>query len=59
MTPNKLWAALESAVRDENFVMGDNVTVTQFMKHWVEQAGYPWLKVKKINGTFIVTQVLP
>lgn len=59
MTPNKLWTALELAVHDEKFVLGGNLTVTQYVKPWFEQVGYPWLKVKKVNGTFVVTQVLP
>jgi len=56
-TPEELWTAFENALYDAEFDLGDNVTVTEFMRSWTEQAGYPLVEVVKENDTFVITQV--
>jgi len=58
VTPNELWNELENVLYENNFDLGDNFTVTQFMKSWTEQAGYPLIKISKENDTFVITQVI-
>lgn len=56
-TPEQLWIALENVLYDNEFDLGDNLTITQYMKSWTEQAGYPLVTIVKENNTFIITQV--
>lgn len=56
-TPEELWIAFENVLYDKEFDIGDNFTVTQFMRTWTEQAGYPLVKIVKENNAFIITQV--
>jgi len=57
VTPEQLWIALENVLYDNEFDLGDNLTITQYMKSWTEQAGYPLVTIVKENNTFIITQV--
>lgn len=56
-TPEQLWIALENVLYDNEFDLGDNLTVTQFMRSWTEQTGYPLVTITKENNTFEITQV--
>lgn len=56
-TPEELWTAFENVLYDAEFDLGENVTITEFMRSWTEQAGYPLVEVAKENDTFIITQV--
>lgn len=38
-------------------LLGDNVTVEDYMNSWTNQAGYPVIYVETINGDLVVTQV--
>ncbi|VVC40910.1 Hypothetical protein CINCED_3A002040 [Cinara cedri] len=55
-TPEDLWTAFENVLFEEEFELGDNITVTEFMESWTEQSGYPLVRVKRENDTFVVTQ---
>lgn len=33
------------------------MTVTEFMRSWTEQPGYPLVEIVRDNATFVVTQV--
>jgi len=52
-----LFAAFEDIIAEYQFDFGQDVTVTNFMKQWTEQAGYPMINVVKVNDEFIITQV--
>lgn len=56
--PDQLFEAFELTLAKYQLDFGHGqVTVTEFMKHWTEQAGYPAINVTKVNGSFIVKQV--
>jgi aminopeptidase N len=55
--PGELFAAFEHTVVEYQYDLGQNVTVTGFMKQWTEQAGHPMIDVVKVNDTFVITQV--
>lgn len=57
VVPDVLFAAFEYTISEYKFDFGQGVTVTNFMKQWTEQAGYPMINVSKVNDEFIVTQV--
>lgn len=53
----RLFGAFEFTLADFRYDFGD-VSVTDFMKQWTEQAGYPVINVTRDDhGAFIVTQV--
>lgn len=56
-TPEELWDAIENVLYDAEYDLGGNVTVTEFMRSWTEQAGYPLVEVVKENDAFVITQV--
>lgn len=56
-TPEDLWNAFESVLYEARFDLAENVSVTQFMRSWTEQAGYPLVEIAKDNDTFVITQV--
>lgn len=58
VTPENLWMAFEYVLKDTNFTLDENINVTQYMKTWTEQPGYPLVKVNRVNKTFVVTQVI-
>lgn len=55
-TPNELWIAFENILIDNNFELED-ISVTEYMKSWTEQPGYPLVTVVRMNNTFVITQV--
>lgn len=58
MNPEKLWTEFENVLYETNFELDKSINVTQYMKSWTEQAGYPLVNILKYNNTFIVTQVI-
>lgn len=58
VTPEQLWIAFENVLYNADFELDENVSVTEFMKSWTEQAGYPLVTVIKVNDTFIISQVV-
>lgn len=57
VTPNELWIAFENVLIDNDFKLDEDISVTQYMKSWTEQAGYPLVTIARVNNTFIITQV--
>lgn len=57
MGPNALFSAFEKTISEYGYDFGQGVTVTDFMKQWTENAGYPMIKVVKTDDTFVITQV--
>lgn len=57
VNPDVLFAAFENTISEYQYDFGKNITVTDFMKQWTEQAGYPMVSVIKINDVFVITQV--
>lgn len=57
-TPEELWNAFENVLYDADFELDENVSVTEFMKSWTEQTGYPLINVMKVNDTFVISQVI-
>lgn len=58
VTPENLWIAFENALFDDDFVLAKNLTITEIMKSWTEQPGYPLVEISKVNNAFTITQVL-
>lgn len=58
--PNDLYASFDHVLNDNNYDMGNGLTVNEFMTNWTLQSGYPVLKITKndIFNTFSVTQVI-
>lgn len=57
-TPEDLWMAFETVLYDEEFDLDDSITITQFMKSWTEQAGYPLVYIMKENNSLVISQVI-
>uniref|UniRef100_A0A2H8TGD8 Aminopeptidase N n=1 Tax=Melanaphis sacchari TaxID=742174 RepID=A0A2H8TGD8_9HEMI len=55
-TPENLWDAFENVLFDVQFDLGESVTVTEFMRSWTEQPGYPLVEIVRNNDTFVITQ---
>lgn len=55
--PDSLFDAFEMTVSEYQYEFGSTFTITDFMKKWTEQAGYPMINVVKVNDSFILTQV--
>lgn len=58
VTPEELWIAFESTLIDNNYELDNNISVTQYMRSWTEQAGYPLVNIIRENNTFVITQVI-
>lgn len=58
--PNDLYASFDHVLKDNNYEMGNELTVNEFMSNWTLQPGYPVLLITKneIFNTFSVTQVI-
>lgn len=57
VTPEDLWTAFEIILYENEFDLGDDINITQYMKSWTEQSGFPLVKIVKENNTFVITQV--
>lgn len=58
--PNDLYASFDHVLDDNNYELGNELTVKEFMSNWTLQSGYPVLRITKneITNTFSVTQVI-
>lgn len=58
-TPADLFASFDSVLYDEDYTIGNGLSVHVFMSNWTLQSGYPVLKIAKNEtaGTYSVTQV--
>lgn len=54
---DELFEAFNNTLSEQQYDLGQNVTVTGFMKQWTQQAGYPMIDVARINDSFVITQV--
>lgn len=62
MEPKHLWNAFDNVLFEEEYksgILGDKITVEEFMRSWTDQAGYPVIHVETNNsdGRLVVTQV--
>ncbi|CAI6344932.1 unnamed protein product [Macrosiphum euphorbiae] len=57
-TPTDLFSAFDSELYDNNYDIGNGLTVNEFMSNWTLQSGYPVLNVTRnaTTNTFSVTQ---
>lgn len=58
MVPTDLFLAFDSVLYDNNYEIGNGLTVNEFMSNWTLQSGYPVLNVTRNATTFSVTQVI-
>lgn len=62
MEPKHLWDAFDNVLFEKEYksgILGDKITVGEFMRSWTDQAGYPVIHVETNNSdnSLIVTQV--
>ncbi|XP_060865932.1 aminopeptidase N-like [Metopolophium dirhodum] len=46
--PKNLWSSFDSVIFDVNYksgILGNTITVEEFMRSWTDQAGYPVIKI--------------
>lgn len=59
--PKNLWNSFDSVIFDANYksgILGNTITVEEYMRSWTDQAGYPVINVDSGNSNYlIVTQV--
>lgn len=60
--PKHLWASFDSVLFEDDYkvgLLGNKITVEQFMSPWTDQAGYPLINVRTTNDNkwFIISQV--
>jgi aminopeptidase N len=58
--PNDLYSSFDHVLNDNDYDLGNELTVNEFMSNWTLQPGYPVLRITKnnISNTFSVTQVI-
>lgn len=58
--PEDLFASFDKVLKENNFSIGKELTVEEFMSNWTTQAGYPVLIIEKNKSAnnLIVTQVI-
>uniref|UniRef100_A0A2S2QK36 Endoplasmic reticulum aminopeptidase 2 n=1 Tax=Sipha flava TaxID=143950 RepID=A0A2S2QK36_9HEMI len=56
--PNDLYSSFDHVLNDNDYDLGNELTVNEFMSNWTLQPGYPVLRITKnnISNTFSVTQ---
>ncbi|CAH1723017.1 unnamed protein product [Aphis gossypii] len=58
--PKNLWNSFDSVIFDANYksgILGNTITVEEYMRSWTDQAGYPVINVDSGNANYlIVTQ---
>lgn len=59
VVPNQLYVAFDDVLTEHGYVLGNDLTVNQFMSNWTLQPGYPVLNIAKNEktNTFSITQV--
>jgi len=59
--PKNLWNSFDNVIFDANYksgILGNTITVEEYMRSWTDQAGYPVVNVDSGNPNYlIVTQV--
>lgn len=46
--PKKLWNSFDNVIFDANYksgILGNTITVEEFMRSWTDQAGYPVITI--------------
>lgn len=58
--PVDLFSSFDNVLYDQNFEIGNGLTVDEFMSNWTLQSGYPVLNITRnaTANTFLVTQVI-
>ncbi|KAL5242092.1 hypothetical protein ACI65C_009502 [Semiaphis heraclei] len=55
--PKNLWNSFDSVIYDANYksgILGNTITVEEFMRSWTDQAGYPVINIDTTNPNYIV-----
>jgi len=59
--PKNLWNSFDNVIFDANYksgILGNTITVEEYMRSWTDQAGYPVVNVDSENPNYlIVTQI--
>lgn len=57
--PSDLYVSFDRMLIDNNYTIGNKLTVNEFMSNWTLQSGYPVLHITKneTTNTFSVSQV--
>jgi len=59
--PKNLWNAFDSVMFDTNYksgILGNAITVEEFMRSWTDQAGYPVITIDTSSPNYIgISQV--
>jgi len=58
--PSDLFTSFDSVLFDNDYEIGNELTVNEFMSNWTLQSGYPVLNITRnaTTNTFLVTQVI-
>jgi aminopeptidase N len=58
--PNDLFASFDKVLYENNYNIGNGLTVNEFMSNWTLQSGYPVLQITKndTSNTLSVIQVI-
>lgn len=62
MEPKNLWDAFDNVLVEAEYksgILGDKITVGEFMRSWTDQAGYPviYVETNTSDKSLVVTQV--
>lgn len=55
--PKNLWNSFDSVIFDANYksgILGNTITVEEFMRSWTDQAGYPVINVVTTNPNYLI-----
>jgi len=55
--PKNLWNSFDSVIYDANYksgILGNTITVEEFMRSWTDQAGYPVINIDTTSPNYIV-----
>jgi len=58
--PLDLFTSFDNILYDNEYFIGPNLTVNEFMSNWTLQSGYPVLNITRnaTSNSFLVTQVI-
>ncbi|XP_025419873.1 aminopeptidase N-like, partial [Sipha flava] len=57
--PKHLWNSFDNVIFEASYksgLLGDKVTIEDYMNSWTNQAGYPVIYVETINDNLVITQ---
>lgn len=59
-TPELLYSAFDNILADKGYELENDLSVTEFMKNWTTQSGYPCLTIMKneTSNEFVLIQVI-